>query len=165
MPVRQFTVSELADLGVPPDRPEDVEWSETVLVDEHVGMSKYSQERRCVFRDDDGRTYAVTYEAQVDAGHYEVGPPPENHGWYGDSVEAVEVEQRPVIVARWEPVPDEPAVDRPRVGAIDSLAAVWEESGARTPVAREAAAEWIVEHADEVGQLYDEYLDSAGGGE
>ncbi|MFI9630970.1 hypothetical protein [Streptomyces sp. NPDC052042] len=75
------------------------------------------------------------------------------------------MEQWPVIVARWEPITDEPAVDRPRLGAIDSLAAVWEESGARTSVAREAAAEWIVQHADEVAQLYDEYLDSTEGGE
>lgn len=165
MHVRQFTVGQLADLGVPLDDPSDIEYSETVLVDEPVGTLKYSQQRRCIFRGDDDRTYAVTYEAQVDAGHYEVGPPPENHGWYGGTVEAVEVEQRPVIVARWEPVSDEAAVDRPRLGAIDSLAAVWEESGARTSVAREAAAEWIVEHADEVAQLYDDYVDSAEGGQ
>ncbi|MFD8820806.1 hypothetical protein ACFV1C_00305 [Streptomyces sp. NPDC059605] len=161
MPTRHFTPDELADLGVPPDSPEDVEWSDTVLVDEHVSMSKYSQERRCIFRNTDGRTYAVKYEAQVDAGHYEAGPPPDNHGWYGDTVEAIEVERRPVIVARWEPVTDEPTVDQPRLGAIDSLAAIWEETGARTSVAREAAAEWIVQHADEVAELRDEYLESA----
>ncbi|BBA98287.1 hypothetical protein RVR_4419 [Actinacidiphila reveromycinica] len=166
MPVKQFTVGQLADLGVPPDRPDDVAWSEIVLVDEHVGMSKYSQERRCVFRDDDGRTWAVKYEAQVEAGDYEVGPPPDNHGWFGGTVEAVEVEQRPVIVARWEPVGDEPAVDRPARGAIDSLAAVWfQEAGAREDVARESAAAWIIEHADEVAELYDAYLDSAEGGQ
>ena len=161
MPVRQFTVSQLASLGVPPDSPEDVTWSETVLADEPLGTLKYSQQRRCIFRDDD-RTYAVTYEAQVDAGDYEVGPPPENHGWFGDTVEAVEVEQRPVIIACWEPVSDEAAVNRARLGTIDSLAAIWEESGARTSVAREAAAEWIVEHADDVARFYDEYLDSLG---
>ncbi|WNI31469.1 hypothetical protein [Streptomyces sp. ITFR-6] len=164
MPTRKFTVHELADLGVPPDSPKDIKYSETVLVDEHVSMSKYSQVRRCVFRDDDGRTYGVTYEAQVEAGHYEVGPPPENHGWLGATVEAVEVEQRPVIVARWEPVGDEPAVDRPARGAIDSLAAVWfQEAGAREDVARESAAAWIIQHADEVAELYDAYLDSAEG--
>ncbi|WP_329368848.1 hypothetical protein OG896_24870 [Streptomyces sp. NBC_00669] len=162
MPVKQFTIDHLADLGVPPDHPDDVQYNETILVDEHLSTLKYSQQRRCVFRDDDGRTYEVTYEADLDAGDYELGPPPENHGWHGDTVEAVEVEQRPVIVARWEPVTDGPAVDRPHLGAIDSLAAIWEESGARTTVARDAAAAWIIEHADEIGQLHDEYLDSAG---
>ncbi|MFJ6014519.1 hypothetical protein [Streptomyces sp. NPDC092952] len=160
MTTKQFTVDQLADLGVPPDCPEDVEYSETVLVDEHVSMSKYSQVRRCIFRDDDGRTWAVTYEAQVDAGDYEVGPPPDNHGWHGNTVEAVEVEQRPVIVARWESVYDDPGTEPPLPGAIDSLAAVWEESGARTAVAREAAAAWIIEHADEIADLHDEYLNS-----
>ncbi|MFC9604605.1 hypothetical protein ACFTTN_14240 [Streptomyces niveus] len=158
MPLQQFTVDQLADLGVPPDDPEDVEYSETVLLDEAVGTLKYSQQRRCVFRDDDDRTWSVTYEAPVDAGDYEVGPPPDNHGWYGETVEATEVEQRPVIVRRWEPVPDEPDIERPHLGAIDSLAAIWEESGTRTSVAREAAAEWIVQHADEVARLHDEYL-------
>ncbi|MGW6456307.1 hypothetical protein ACWF94_10335 [Streptomyces sp. NPDC055078] len=162
MTTRQFTVSQLAGLGVPPDSPKDVTYSETVLADEPVATLKYSQQRRCIVRDDDDRTWAVTYEAQLDAGNYEVGPPPD-HGWFGNTVEAVEVEQRSVIVARWEPVPDEPNVERSRLGAIDSLAAVWEESGARTAVAREAAAEWIIEHADEVARLHDEYLDSLEG--
>ncbi|MFF5968177.1 hypothetical protein ACFY64_31540 [Streptomyces collinus] len=158
MPVKHFTIGQLADLGVPPDRPEDVQWSETVLADEPVATLKYSQQRRCVFLDDDDRTYAVTYEAPVDAGDYEVGPPPDNYGWSGASIEAVEVERRPVVVARWEPITDEPRVDdEPRQGAIESLAAVWEESGTRSDFARAAAAEWIVTHADEVARLADEY--------
>ncbi|MER6515134.1 hypothetical protein [Nonomuraea sp. NPDC001636] len=104
-----FTHDVLAALGVPPDSPEDVEWSDTILADEHVSMSKYSQTRRCIFLDDTGTTWAVTYEAQVDAGDYEVGPPPDNHGWHGDTVEAVEVEAVPTTVIEWHPVGDKPA--------------------------------------------------------
>lgn len=87
-------------------------------------------------------------------------PPPDNHGWHGETVEATEVAQRPVIVRQWQPVPDEPDIERPHLGAIDSLASIWEESGTRTSVAGEYAAEWIVQHADEVARLHDDYLNS-----
>ena len=74
MPItRDFTRAELADLGVPPDCPKDVEWSDTVLADTHVTVLKYTQQRRAVFVADDGLTYAVTYEAALDTGDYEVG--------------------------------------------------------------------------------------------
>jgi hypothetical protein len=105
MPTRAFTVAELLALGVPPAEPDDVEYSDVLLADEHVTTLKYTQLRRTVF-EDDGRTWAVEYEARLDVGDYEVGDyAPDDHGWWGGTVEAVEVEQRPVTVMRWEPVP------------------------------------------------------------
>ncbi|MFI5525014.1 hypothetical protein [Streptomyces platensis] len=108
---RTFTITELATLGVPPDEPDDVEYSDHLLADEPVATLKYTGKRRCVFRaPDDGRTYAVEYEAELDTGDYEVGGGmPDNHGWYGGTVEAIEMEQREVTVTRWLPVEDTPA--------------------------------------------------------
>ncbi|MFD4830178.1 hypothetical protein ACFWPV_10030 [Streptomyces uncialis] len=107
MPTRHFTRQQLAALGVPPDSPDDVECSDTLLADEHVTTLKYTAARRCVFRADDDHTYAVRYEGRLDTGDYEVGGDmPDNHGWHGDTVEAVEVEERPVTVVRWIPVDD-----------------------------------------------------------
>jgi len=102
---RTFTIAQLTALGVPPDEPDDVEYSDTLLADEHVTTLKYTAQRRCVFRaDDDGQAYAVTYEAPLDTGDYEVGDGmPDDHGWYGD-VEAVAVEKREITVVRWVPV-------------------------------------------------------------
>ncbi|MGY0023719.1 hypothetical protein ACVHNB_32715 [Streptomyces sp. YJ-C3] len=110
MTTRQFTREQLATLGVPPDSPEDVEYSDTLLADEPVTVLKYSQQRRAIFRaEDDGKAYAVTYEAPIDSGNYEVGGGPDNHGWWGDTVEAVEVEQRPKVITTWEPVGEQPS--------------------------------------------------------
>ena len=163
MTTRQFTVQELAALGVPPDSPEDVQWSETVLLDEAVGTLKYSVNRRCIFRDEEGTTWAVTYEGPVDAGDYEVGPPPDDRGWSGGTVEAVQVQQRPVLVARWEPVPENHHLEeRPRRGAIESLTEICQDAGSG-PTPQEAAVAWIIEHADEVVDLADEYASSAAG--
>ncbi|MFF1756145.1 hypothetical protein [Streptomyces sp. NPDC058266] len=102
MPVRHFTPAELERLGVPPAHPDDVD-DEVLLADEFVTTLKYTASRRCVFRaPDDGRTYAVTYEGDLDVGDFEVGGgTPDGHGWYGDRVEAVEVEERAVTVTRW----------------------------------------------------------------
>ncbi|MFF8412867.1 hypothetical protein [Streptomyces omiyaensis] len=112
MPIRLFTIDELATLGVPPDDPEDVEYSDILQADEPGEILKYTQQRTCVFAaPDDGVTYAVTYEAPIDAGDFEVGDGmPENHGWYGN-VEAVAVEQRPVTVYRWLPVDETTEAD------------------------------------------------------
>ncbi|ARX81575.1 hypothetical protein SMD44_00973 [Streptomyces alboflavus] len=108
MATRQFTREQLATLGIPPDQPDDVEYSDVLLADEHVTNLKYSQQRRVIFEaPDDGKTYAVTYEAPIDVGDFEVGHGPDDYGWWGDTVEAVEVEERPVTVTRWVPV-DEP---------------------------------------------------------
>lgn len=103
---RRFTRSQLAALGVPPDSPEDVEYSDVLLADEAVATLKYTAKRRCIFRaPDDSRTYAVEYEAALDIGDFEVGGgTPDDHGWYGDTVEAVEVEELSVTVTRWVPV-------------------------------------------------------------
>ncbi|MGW4222997.1 hypothetical protein ACWEG1_06020 [Streptomyces bauhiniae] len=107
MPTRQFTVAELAALSVPPDDPDDIEYDEHVLADEQVTVLKYTALRRCVFRaPDDDRAYAVEYEAELDMGEFEVGGGmPDNHGWYDNDVEATEVEERPVTVMQWVPVP------------------------------------------------------------
>ncbi|KIF67594.1 hypothetical protein HY68_01435 [Streptomyces sp. AcH 505] len=103
---RQFTRQQLAAIGVPPDSPEDIEYSDTVLADEPLTTLKYRAQRRCVFLAD-GRTYAVEYEGRLDTGDFEAGEyVPDDHGWYGDSVEAVEVEQREVTVTRWLPIED-----------------------------------------------------------
>ncbi|WP_327592472.1 hypothetical protein [Streptomyces chartreusis] len=106
MATRHFPTAELVGLDVPPDDPEGIEYHEHVLADEHVGVLKYTAKRRCVFRaPDDGKTYAVEYEAPLDTGDYEVGGGmPDNYGWYGDTVEAVEVEEHEVTVVKWLPV-------------------------------------------------------------
>lgn len=106
MPTRHFTIAELAALNVPPDDPDEIDYDEHVLADEHVTTLKYTALRRCIFRNpEDGKTYAVEYQAELDTGDYEVGGGmPDNHGWYGDTVEAVEVEEREVTVARWLPI-------------------------------------------------------------
>ncbi|WP_367138939.1 MULTISPECIES: hypothetical protein [Streptomyces] len=81
MPTRTFTVAELAALGVPPDSPEDVDNSDHVLTDELVATLKYTQLRRVIFyAEDDDRVYAVEYETDLDAGDYELGAAPTNHG-------------------------------------------------------------------------------------
>ena len=106
MPTRTFTRDQLAALGVPPDGPKDVEYSDVLLADEYVATLKYTAKRRCIFfAEDDGREYAVEYEAQLDVGDFEVGGyAPDDHGWYGDTVDVVEVEERPVTVMQWVPV-------------------------------------------------------------
>lgn len=156
MPIREFTRAQLADLGVPLDDPCDVEYSETVLADELVTTLKYSAQRRCVFRADDGKVFAVTYEAQLDTGDYEGGPPPDDYGWFGDTVRAEEVESRFVCVQRWLPVADLPATapDRETRSVLEHLIEMYEECGAPTGVARDWAAEWLDTHADELKAMF-----------
>ncbi|MGW4493781.1 hypothetical protein [Streptomyces sp. NPDC004376] len=105
MPTREFTITELAALCVPPDDPDELDYYEHVLADEQVAVLSYTAQRRCVFRaPDDGRTYAVEYEAPLNTGDFEVGDGgPADHGWWGDTVDAVEVEAREVTVTRWLP--------------------------------------------------------------
>lgn len=108
---RTFTTDELAEIGVPPASPEEVEYGDTVLADEVVATLKYTQQRRCVFIADDDLIYSVTYEAPIDTGDYEVGDGmPDDHGWYGGTVEATRVELVPVTVQRWQPVTADPGV-------------------------------------------------------
>ncbi|MFD8805582.1 hypothetical protein [Streptomyces sp. NPDC059597] len=106
MATREFTITELAKLCVPPDDPTELDYYEHVLADEQVAVLKYTAQRRCVFRaPDDGRTYAVTYEAPLDTGDYEMGDGgPEDHGWYGGPVTADEVREQEFVVTRWIPV-------------------------------------------------------------
>lgn len=110
MPTRHFTPAELTEYNVPPDDPTDIEYDEHVLADEQVAILKYTAQRRCVFRADDDRTYAVEYEAPIDTGDYEVGNGmPDNHGWLDDTVEAVEVEEQEVTVIKWVPTEERSA--------------------------------------------------------
>ena len=106
MPTRHFSHDQLAALGVPPDDPNHIDHDPDILLDEQVAVLKYTAKRRCVFRaHDDGKTYMVEYEAELETGDYEVaGGVPNDHGWYGETVEAVEVEEREVTVTRWLPV-------------------------------------------------------------
>lgn len=116
---RTFTVAQLAKLGVPPDSPEDIEYSDTLLADEHVAVLKYSQQRRTIFRANGG-IWAVEYEAPLDLGDFEVGAGDgtENHGWYGNTVEATAMHEQQVTVTKWLPVivpsqrPDDPSASQ-----------------------------------------------------
>ncbi|MFD8916176.1 hypothetical protein [Streptomyces sp. NPDC059575] len=105
--VRYFTVAEPAALCVPPGDPNRIEFYEHILADELVAVRSRTARRRCPFRaPDDGRTYAVEYEAPLDTGDFEVGDDgPGNHGRHGDTMEAVEVQAHQFTVtclAFWE---------------------------------------------------------------
>jgi hypothetical protein len=102
---RTFTIAELHALDLPPDEPNKPEYfPDHVLADEFVRTLKYTALRRVIFEDENGDTWAVEYEADLDMGDYEVGDgAPDNHGWFGD-VTATAVEERQVLVTRWEPV-------------------------------------------------------------
>ncbi|MEU2730100.1 hypothetical protein ABZ650_20525 [Streptomyces griseoviridis] len=105
MPTREFTIAELADYNIPPDDPTDLDCEEYVLADEQAAILKYTALRRCVFAADDGKTYAVEYEAPLDTGAFELGDRlPDGRGWHGGTVQATEVEQLQVVVSRWVPV-------------------------------------------------------------
>lgn len=158
MTSRFFSRAELAALGVPPDSPQDVEYSDTVLADEHVQDLRYTQQRRCIVRaPDDDQVYAVEYEAELAAGDYETGAPPDDHGWRSDQVEAVRVQERPTLVRRWEPARGDQHTQQP-TSAVGSLADLYEAAGADSGDAREAAAAWIISHGAEVARLYDDYV-------
>jgi len=118
MPIRAFTVEELATLGVPPTSPNDVEHSSTVLADEYVAPLKHTVLRRAIFRTrDDDRAYAVAYQTDDYI--------PGHHGWFSDTVEAVEVEQLPVAVLQWKPVADPPSPAPRRRLTKDEHDAAW----------------------------------------
>ncbi|MFF8656780.1 hypothetical protein [Streptomyces huasconensis] len=155
MPTRQFTREQLATLGVPPDSPEDVEYSDVLLADEHVTTLKYSQQRRVIFAaPDDGKAYAVTYEAPINAGDFEVhGEGPDDYGWYGDTVEAVEVEERPVLVQQWQPITDPRAEETDEDPALHHLTEIYGEAGHRDRDAQQYAAELLAKHARELAAL------------
>lgn len=156
MSTRQFTIAELAALGVPPDRPDDIEHDPDVLADERLATLKYTARRRCIFRaPDNGRTYAVEYEGALDVGDYEVGDGgPDNYGWYGDTVEAQEVEQRPVVILEWQPATPAPAPQHAHATLLDELATVAEDGGVDPDQAVQSAAEWLTEHADALAALF-----------
>ncbi len=155
MPIRQFTREQLATLGVPPDQPDDVEYSDVLLADEHVTNLKYSQQRRVIFAaPDDGKAYAVTYEAPIDAGDFEVhGDGLDDYGWYGPTVEAVEVEERPVLVQQWRPITDLRADEADESPALHHLAEIYGEAGHRDRDAQRYAAELLAKHARELAAL------------
>ncbi len=101
MPItRTFTVTELEALGVPPDSPDEGDWSACILAVETIGRLKYTMHRRVIFQTADGE-WAVEYE---DATGSEADGQPENHGWYDETIEAVAVEEQFGTVTRWVPV-------------------------------------------------------------
>lgn len=141
MPIRQFTYAELTVLGVPPEDPSDVEYSDTIIDDSPMLILKYTQHRRCVFTADDGRTYAVTYEAPINTGDYDLeSGMPDNHGWTGGTVDATEVTRRPVMVTLWQPVGDDDPTNDPDT-ALDRAIDLYEEAGYDTPDALRVAGE------------------------
>lgn len=155
MPTRAFTRTHLTSyLNLPPTGPQDVKYRDDVHLDEHLRTLKYTQRRRCVFTAEDGRTYAVEYDAPLDTGDYEVGDGPvENHGW-NRSVLAVQVELRPVPVEKWMPVPDDgPDPDQGADPAQYHLAEIYMETGCREADARTGAAELLAQHARELAVL------------
>ncbi|MFC9341426.1 hypothetical protein ACFT0G_25355 [Streptomyces sp. NPDC057020] len=162
---RDFTLAELATLGVPPDSPADVEWSDIVLADTHVAVLKYTQQRRVVFLADDGMTYAVTYEAALDTGDYEVGGGlPDNHGWTGDTVTATRVVSWPTVTRQWQTyAPD--IHDGRGQSVVQELADVYEDAGARALQARQLAVELLTKHATGLAQQQRAELCSQGYGE
>ncbi|WP_030569690.1 hypothetical protein [Streptomyces aureocirculatus] len=154
MPTRHFTREQLAALSVPPASPKDVEYDPDLLADEHVTVLKYTQQRRVIFRADDDRTYAVEYEAPLDIWDFEVGDGgPDDHGWLGPTVEAVEVEEQPIVVQQWrlitEPRPEE-AHESP---ALHHLAEIYGEAGHRDRDAQQYAADLLAKHARELAAL------------
>lgn len=107
MPTQRFTRSQLAALGIPPEDPSDLGYSDHLIADEQVCTLKYTEQRRTIFHAEGGFTWAVKYEARLNAGDFEVGDyVPGDHGWHGDVAQAVAAEQRQVLVTRWEPVAD-----------------------------------------------------------
>lgn len=141
MTIRHFTRQQLATIGVPPESPDDIEYSDTLIADEFVTTLKYSQQRRVVFRADDGHVYAVTYEAPLDTGDFEVGEAPPARGWYGDTVEAVRVKPVDVTVTRWMAITGgSPVLDGP-------------SAAVRAELYREAADRFEDECPDQGGSL------------
>jgi len=159
MPVsNRFTIAELIALDLPPDSPEDVQDRPDVHLDEYVRTLKYSQVRRFVFTHPSGKTYAVEYEAPVDAGDFEVGADGiENFGW-GRHVIAVQVERRTVAVQRWMPVHEDTGTD-PDAGAEPvrkHLTAMYLECGVQDADAPDYAIETVAQAAREFAVLLDE---------
>lgn len=180
MPVHnKFLRNELTSLGLPPDSPRDVEDRDELHLDEHVRNLTYTQIRRVIFTHPNGKTFAVEYEAPIDAGDFEVGAGPvENHGW-GRTVTALQVELRPVALEWWMPVPKDgpdPAYQllaeslHPGVGYREDIPAactadrvhhqltdrLYTEAGCREDVARAGAAELLAQHTRELALLLDE---------
>ncbi|GGM07010.1 hypothetical protein GCM10010099_23760 [Streptomyces cinereus] len=94
MTTRHFTPEQLEEFDVP----------YTNLHDEQIDSRRWAEVRSCVFRaPDDGKAYEVTY--QVPATEHQ-----ECDTWFDqEQIEAVEVEQQPVTVMQWKPVPAPPA--------------------------------------------------------
>lgn len=157
MPVHnKFVRSELTRLDLPPGSPDDVQYRNDLHLDEHVRTLKYTQLRRFVFTHPNGKTFAVEYEAPVDAGDFEVGAPVENHGW-GRSVTAVQVEKRLVAVEQWMPVREGgPDPDNGADPVRHHLTEVYMEGGCREDVARAGAAELLARHARELAALLED---------
>ncbi|MFJ3249150.1 hypothetical protein [Streptomyces sp. NPDC086782] len=153
MITRQFARNDLLRLGLPPDSPEEIKYRDDVHADEHVRQLKYTQLRRVVFDAPDGGTYVVEYEAPMNTGDYEVGGGSvENHGW-GRTVTAIQVEERPVAVMRWMPVPDGEDAREEHKPVLEHLAETYVETGCRDADSRGYAAQTLAEHTRELADL------------
>jgi hypothetical protein len=104
MSARTFTRDQLASIGVPYEV-DAFKGAAVELADEHVSEGRWLETRRMVFRaPDDGKAYAVEYDRGLTENQW---CSPFEHR--GDTVEAVEVEQRTrtVEITEWHPAVDE----------------------------------------------------------
>ncbi|MFP3986931.1 hypothetical protein U9R90_05390 [Streptomyces sp. E11-3] len=108
MTTRHFTREQLEQIGVPFELDEDGCASE--LSNQLIGSERWTDVHRLVFRaPGDCTAYQVDYE--VGSTEHQDGIDPWHR--HGDTIEAVEVEQRPVVVQQWQPVGEEPAAVQP----------------------------------------------------
>lgn len=153
MTTRQFTRAELAEIGVPPDSPEEVEYSDVILEDRQVTVLGYVALRECVFlAPDDGLTYSVNYNGPINSGSWEIDDSGVPYGLTADTVEATQVEQVLVVTEVWEPVDSATAAEaddeEPR-SALQQLVDLYEEAGAADP--HQQAGDLLALLAEEAG--------------
>lgn len=101
MTTRTFTVTELAELGIPDEWTAEEGQQAERLHEEQTDTGRWVSAHWLVFRaPDDGRAWAVTYEQ----GLTELQDDTEPWGYGRTEVTATEVEERQVTVTRWLPV-------------------------------------------------------------
>lgn len=156
MTSRHFTREQLEEIGVPFELDGD-DTCATELSDELIGTERWTSVHRLVFRHpEDGLAYQVTYE--VGSTEHQDGIDPWHR--HGETIPALEVEQRPVVTQQWR------AVDAPRDPGLDTVLPAWEamyEPGnvsdyligyANSEAGAKGAAEaWLRSQKDEPGRL------------
>lgn len=109
MAIRTFTPAELEEIGVPDELPgphgPEVEGLAYELHQEQTDTRRWVSVHSLIFRaPDDGKAYRVYLTRGLTEEQEDTDP------WNGDTtVEATEVELRPVTVQRWFPVESETA--------------------------------------------------------